>query len=76
MNRTQATAEYKKAVATRRAMEELTAEQFNEAAYQAACEAEKQARAELVAAEIAAPTKQETKRAAHTLYLRNRGLDA
>lgn len=76
MNRTQATAEYKKSVATRRAMEDLTADRFNEAAYQAACEVERQARSALVAAELAEPTKQETKRAAHTLYLRNRGLDA
>lgn len=77
MNRTQATAEYKAAVSARRTLEaatlaDFTEEEFN-AAYAKACEIEKTACAALVAAEIAAPTKAETKRANNTLYLRNRG---
>ena len=79
MNRTQATAQYKAAVATRRALEsatlaDFTEEEFN-AAYSKACESEKIACAVLVSEEIADPTKAETKRANNTLYLRNRGLD-
>lgn len=79
MNRLQANAEYKAAVNARRALEsatlaDFTEEEFN-AAYTKACEAERIACAALVAAEIAAPTKAETKRAGRTLYLRNRGYD-
>ena len=79
MNRTQATANYKAAVAARRALEsatlaDFTEEEFN-AAYASACAVEKTARSALVSAEIAAPTFAETKRANNTLRLRNRGLD-
>ncbi len=79
MNRTQATAQYKAAASARRALEsatlaDFTEEEFN-AAYTKACQAEKSACAALVAAEIAAPTKAETKRAERTRYLRNRGYD-
>ena len=79
MNRTQATAQYKAAVATRRALESATLADFSEeefnAAYAKACESEKSACAVLVSAEISEPTKKETRRANNTLYLRNRGLD-
>lgn len=79
MNRTQANAQYKAAVAARRVLEsatlaDFTEEEFN-AAYAKACETEKTACAALVAAEIAAPTNAEMKRANNTLYLRNRGFD-
>lgn len=79
MNRTQAYTEYKAAVLARRALEaatlaDFTEEQFN-VAYATACKAEKIACAVLVDAEMAAPTKAESKRAAKTLYLRNRGYD-
>ena len=79
MTRFQANAAYKAAVSARRILEtatlaDFTEEEFN-AAYTKACETEKAACAALVAAEIAAPTKAETKRANNTLYLRNRGLD-
>ena len=79
MNRTQANAQYKSAVAARRDLEsatlaDFTEEEFN-AAYAKACKAEQIACAALVEAEIAEPTKAETKRANNTLYLRNRGLD-
>ena len=79
MNRTQATATYKAATSARRALESATLADFTEAefnaAYANACKAEKAACAALVAAEIAEPTKAETKRANNTLYLRNRGFD-
>lgn len=79
MNRTQAAAEYKAAVSARRILEaatlaDFTEEEFN-AAYENACKVEKSACAALVEAEIAEPTKAETKRANNTLYLRNRGYD-
>lgn len=79
MNRTQATATYKAAISARRVLEsatlaDFTEEEFN-AAYANACKAEKESCAALVAAEIAEPTKAETKRANNTLYLRNRGYD-
>jgi hypothetical protein len=79
MNRTQATANYNAAKKARRALEsatlaDFTEEEFN-TTYANACELEKSACSILVAAEIADPTKKETKRANNTLYLRNRGFD-
>lgn len=76
MSRKGLAAAYTAAVAARRGLESTAVDSPEfDAAYEAACSAERAACAALVAAEMAEPTRRETRREDNNLYWRNRGYD-